>query len=235
MSESSSSRPAEFDGFAGDYDAALNEGLSVSGEDKNYFARGRLRWLAGRLAKMRQSPTTAMDFGCGTGSATPFFFECFRQLQTLIGTDVSAESLQVARQTYTDTRVSFATMDEHAPAGSLELAYCNGVFHHIPPDQRPVAVKYIYESLRPGGLFALFENNPWNPATRYVMSRIPFDRDAITLSPPEARSMVRDAGFKVLRSDFLFYFPRALRLLRPVEPALVKLPLGTQYLILAQK
>jgi hypothetical protein len=26
------------------------------------------------------------------------------------------------------------------------------------------AVDYVYRSLRPGGLFAFWENNPWNPA-----------------------------------------------------------------------
>jgi hypothetical protein len=26
--------------------------------------------------------------------------------------------------------------------------------------------------MRPGGVVALWENNPWNPATRYVMGRI---------------------------------------------------------------
>jgi hypothetical protein len=33
---------SEFDVYAGDYDAALNKGISVSGEDKEFFARGRL-------------------------------------------------------------------------------------------------------------------------------------------------------------------------------------------------
>jgi hypothetical protein len=52
-------------------------------------------------------------------------------------------------------------------------------------------------SLRPGGLFAPWENNPWNPNTRYVMSRIPFDRDATTLSPPKAVGLLRQNGFQV--------------------------------------
>ena len=31
-----------FDEYADGYDAALTQGLSVSGEDKHYFARGRI-------------------------------------------------------------------------------------------------------------------------------------------------------------------------------------------------
>ncbi len=38
----SPSETAEFDAYAAEYDAALSQGLSVSGEDKSFFARGRI-------------------------------------------------------------------------------------------------------------------------------------------------------------------------------------------------
>ena len=61
-----------------------------------------------------------------------------------------------------------------------DLAYSNGTFHHIPPAKRMDALGFIFQRLKPGGIFALWENNPWNPGTRWVIeSRIPFDRDAI--------------------------------------------------------
>ena len=68
----------------------------------------------------------------------------------------------------------------------MNLAYCNGVFHHIPLVERSAAVACVNRALRAGGLFALWENNPWNPGTRYVMAHCDFDRDAITLTPPGA-------------------------------------------------
>jgi hypothetical protein len=89
--------------------------------------------------------------------------------------------------------------------------------------------------LRPGAIFAFWENNPWNPGTRYVMRRVPFDRDAVTLSPPEARRWLRSAGFEILRTDFLFIFPRPLRWLRRLEPILSRAPLGGQYQVLCRK
>jgi hypothetical protein len=101
--------------------------------------------------------------------------------------------------------------------------------------ERAGAVEYIYKALRPGGWFAMFENNPWNPGTRYVMSKIPFDRDAVTLSPVEGKRMVRAGGFGVKRVDFLFYFPAVLKFMRPLEMLLYKVPMGTQYLVLAKK
>lgn len=96
-------------------------------------------------------------------------------------------------------------------------------------------VNYIYRSLRQGGLFALWENNPWNPGTRYIMSRCPLDKDAITLAPPEVRHLLRTEGFEVLKTDFLFIFPRALRRLRWIEPLLARFPIGGQYQVLARR
>ena len=83
------------------------------------------------------------------------------------------------------------------------------------------------------GIFALWENNPWNPGTRYLMSRTPLDARAVPLAPPESRRMLAGQGFEVLQTDFLFIFPRVLAFLRRLEPPLCRLPLGGQYQVLA--
>jgi hypothetical protein len=67
------------------------------------------------------------------------------------------------------------------------------------------------------------------------MSRIPFDRDAIMVFPHEARRLLRQAGFEILRTDYLFIFPRPLSALRLLEPPLSRLPFGAQYQILARR
>jgi SAM-dependent methyltransferase len=126
-------------------------------------------------------------------------------------------------------------LSQYQPSEQIDLAFCNGVFHHIPLNERPAAVNFVHRSMRPGGLFALWENNPWNPGTRYVMSRVPFDRDAITLTPPEARRLVQAGGFEILRTDFLFIFPRVLRWFRGLESLVSRLPLGAQYQVLCRK
>jgi SAM-dependent methyltransferase len=224
----------EFDQYAEDYDAALAEGLSLSGEDKGFFARGRVAWLAGMLQRRGEKIRSVMDFGCGTGSSTPYLLDMLGA-ESLVGVDVSSKSLDVARRNYGGGRAQFVLMNEYRPEGQLDLAFCNGVFHHVPPGERAAAVDYIYRSLRPGGLLAFWENNPWNPGTRYVMSRCPFDEDAITLTPPGARRLLRAGGFDVLRTDFLFIFPKMLRWFRGVEPLVSRLPLGAQYQILCRK
>jgi SAM-dependent methyltransferase len=224
----------EFDNYAAKYDSVLDETLAVSGEDKRYFAKARIAWLAGCIQRLQDQPRSVLDYGCGIGTATPFLLELI-QAESVLGTDISSKSLDIAKQTYGSQRAQFLLFDQYQPCGSIDLALCNGVFHHIPPDMRDSAVNYIHCSLRPGGLFAFWENNPWNPGTRYLMSQCPFDRDAIVLTPHEARCLLRAGGFRILRSDFLFIFPRILRWLRPVEPFLSSLPLGAQYQILCRK
>jgi hypothetical protein len=105
----------------------------------------------------------------------------------------------------------------------------------VPPDERQEQLKYIFGSLRKGGLFAFWENNPWNLGTRIVMSRIPFDRDAKTITAGAARRMLKRTGFQVLRTDFLFIFPHFLRWLRPLEALATRFPFGAQYQILCRK
>jgi SAM-dependent methyltransferase len=224
---------AEFDAYAATYDDTLARGISISGEDKNYFARRRIVWLSCLLNRLQEQPRTAMDFGCGTGSAIPFLLNEL-ELESVVGVDASNQSLMIARDIH-GAPARFVSLAEHRPKGDFDLAFCNGVFHHISPGDRAAAVDTVYSSLRPGGLFAFWENNPWNPGARYVMRRIPFDRSAITLSPPVARRMLCERGFEVLRTDFLFLFPRSLSWLRCLEPCMSSLPFGAQYEILCRK
>ncbi|MGZ4961612.1 MAG: class I SAM-dependent methyltransferase [Limisphaerales bacterium] len=224
----------EFDRYAKNYDEALAQGISVSGEDKDFFALGRVEWLARCLKTVSFEARSVLDFGCGTGSAAPHVCDVLKP-GVVTGVDISEQSVALAQKRFGSNAVSFEVLRQFKPKSSFDLAFCNGVFHHIPPSERAGAVKCIHDSVRPGGYFAFWENNPWNPGTRYVMSRIPFDRDAIMVSAPEARRLLRAAGFEILRTDFLFVFPRALSWFRGLEPALSRLPLGAQYQILARK
>ena len=225
---------AEFDDYAGNYDSALNRGLSLSGESKEYFAHERVRWLAARLSDLGVQHPHVLDYGCGTGGTSS---ELLEQLDArmVVGVDASRESLNVARRAHSAPRLQFKNMNDVEPSGQFGVAYCNGVFHHVEPERRLDALGYLYRSLSEGGYFGLWENNPWNPGTRLVMRRIPFDRDAKLLSPAHARRLLTRAGFDVLRTDFLFLFPHVLSALRPLEAWLTRVPAGAQYMILSRK
>lgn len=229
---------AEFDRFAAAYDAELNRGLKFTGESKEYFADGRLAWTRRAIGGRFQPGWSCLDFGCGTGTATPFL-QKHLAASRILGVDVSQKSCDLAAQQFCGNGqdVSFATLErlDSDPPARFDFSYCNGVFHHIPPSERARAAGRVFRALRPGGWFAFWENNAWNPVTRLLMKLVPFDRDAILLFPGEARGLLAQAGFQIERTNFLFIFPSALGFLRPVERALSRVPFGAQYLVLARK
>jgi SAM-dependent methyltransferase len=222
-----------FDDYSENYDEVLNRGLRLSGEDSRFFARERVRWLAKCLRELGESPRSILDFGCGKGSTAAILLDLLGA-ESVVGIEESPAVLRAARRE-AGPRARFLSRGEFVPTEDLDLVFCNGVFHHVAPERRSAEMEFVHRALRPGGLFSLWENNPWNPATRLVMSRVAFDAEAIALPPPETRKRVREAGFVILRCDFLFIFPRFLKALRGLEPFVAKLPIGTQYQVLCRK
>jgi len=227
-------RFSQFDAHADTYDDVVNQALRLSGENRHYFARRRVQWLAGRLHVAGAKVDSVLDFGCGTGAAAPLFVE-YLSAQRTVGIDVSSASIEIAQHRYGAQQASFCRHKEYEPNGDFDLVYASCVFHHIAPAERSGAIDSILRSLRPGGWFALWEHNPFNLGARYVMRRVEFDADAIPLRPSEARQLLLAGGFEVRHLDFLFLFPRIFRFLRFLEPRLTRWPLGAQYVVLGQK
>ena len=224
---------AEFDRFAQSYDQELAKSLAITGEDRDYYAQKRIDWTFDCVARLQFSVKKILDYGCGDGTNAPMLAAKFKADQVL-GVDVSHASIAAARQSKTAAGLQFLCITDWMPDGTIDLAYTNGVFHHIPVAEREACLGVIGRALRPRGLLAFWENNPWNPGTHYVMSQCAFDKNAVKISPREAKKMLSRAGFKILRTDSLFYFPRQLRFLRPAEVWLHSLPFGGQYLVLCQ-
>jgi trans-aconitate methyltransferase len=224
-----------FDSHASDYEAECMRGLSVSGESKEFFARGRLAHLVGFIERTgRPRPGRIVDFGCGIGDVSALLAETF-PLGSVLGVDSSSRCVERAAQAHAGGRVAFATTDalDGAQRAPVDLVHVNGVVHHVPPADRPLLMATLRQWVRPGGLLALFENNPLNPGTRIVMARIPFDHDAQPITAGRTRQLLQEAGFRILETGYLFYFPHLLRALRPLEPFLTGVPLGAQYGIIA--
>jgi SAM-dependent methyltransferase len=220
--------------LSAEYVEMLKRGIRLSGESQEFFILGRLRSLVAHLP-VDFHVRRILDFGCGIGTTMPHLASVFRGAE-LVGVDTSESALEYAAEHHGSSRVRFRSLDDLDDEDDFDLCYVNGVFHHIPVENRLDALARIQRALRPGGRLALFENNPWNPGARMVMKRIPFDRDAVMLSQSEGVRLVRDAGFsqRAVRWS-LFYFPRALAFLRFSEGALAHLPLGAQYCVLAAK
>lgn len=215
------------------YEAELGRGLVLSGEDSSFFARGRVARVAEVCRHAGLAPSALLEFGCGTGINLPWLRDAFPGAR-LVGLERSPEMLSAARGRFAGEPIELVRDEAFDETGTIDLVFVNGVFHHIEPSERPAAIAAIRQCMAPGGLLALFENNPLNPGAMWVMKRIPFDRDARPIWPWALVRLVREAGFTVPRVRSYFYFPRALRLLRPLEPALERLPLGAQYAVYAR-
>lgn len=228
------STPDQFDRCSSTYTDVLNRGLSVTGGDRATYSRLRVEELRRVISRQGGGPITRiLDFGCGDGFTSSLLAVAFGAEVT--GTDPSRASLDVARAQAGCGGVSFVEEDGGIPAGGpFDLAYCNGVFHHIPAERREAAMRRIKASLRPGGFFGLFENTPWNPGTRLVMRRLPFDRDAVVVSPGRIRALLIRCGFRILATRYLFSLPPLLGPLFAFDKYLRRLPTGGQYLVLAR-
>jgi 2-polyprenyl-3-methyl-5-hydroxy-6-metoxy-1,4-benzoquinol methylase len=221
-----------FDAHAHDYEEQLMRGLDATGESKRYFAERRVWFLREWWSANRPGePARVIDYGCGLGDVTALLAGAFPESQVR-GIDSSSRCVELASEHYAGDRIRFSVLETSSASEPADLIHLNGVVHHVEPRDRPQLFADFAARLVPGGIVSLFENNPINPGTRIVMSRIPFDRDAIPVFPWQARRELRRASLRPILTRYLFYFPRSLRAFRPLERLLVRVPLGGQYLVL---
>lgn len=208
----------------------LNQGISLSGETRDYFAAGRVAEVVRRLPRDVR-PRRILDFGCGTGETCRLLAQAFPGA-VVVGADSSVDAVSWAAAHQTGP-VSFILASDLATAKPFDLCYLNGVLHHVPPSDQVAVISGIRDRLSGAGHIAVFDNNPWNPGARLVMKRIPFDRDARMLSAARVRRLLQEGGFRtLLPARFLFFFPRPLAFLRFTEPWLSRVPLGAQYCVI---
>ena len=105
-----------FDLHAEDYDAQCMRGLSLTGETRDYFARGRLDFLYDWWQGTgRGEPEVLVDYGCGTGEVTALLSERFPRAR-VFGLDVSPACIARATESFGCERIVFLnTTEPHAP------------------------------------------------------------------------------------------------------------------------
>lgn len=224
-------RTDEFDKFADEYLATHKDNIAITGEDPEYFSRYKIEEIA-RVYKARglASPGRILDFGCGIGGSIPHLHAAFPEAE-LTGLDVSERSLEIARSRFGDiARFELLSGGEIAIApASFDLIFSACVFHHIEGSEHLAILQQLRRLLKPDGALVIFEHNPVNPVTRYIVATCPFDENAVLIPSGAFAKAQRKAGFERVEVAYTGFFPGALRGLRPLEPLLRAVPVGAQY------
>lgn len=216
----------EFDQYAEKYDRVLDEAIPVGINDEGYFAEYKIALMAARMGGKEIG--RVLDFGCGAGRSLPYLEQYYPNSE-LWGYDVSPASLKAAAKRV--PRAKLFTDWDAITGMRFDAIIAANVFHHIPSAQRQEELVRCYESLTATGQMFLFEHNPFNPATRWIFERCPFDADAEMLSLKTALDLTRKAGFRSEQHGYTLFFPRPLAFLRRLEPWLGRLPIGAQYYV----
>ncbi len=220
----------EFDHFAGDYERILDQSVAGSGEDSAYFSEYKALYLQRLLTPAFSGKV--LDFGCGVGLLSGFLKKHLPAIH-IDGFDVSRESIQAINPALTEQ--GLFTSDTVQLSRDYQLIVVANVLHHIQREERQRVIRDLADRLAHGGRLAIFEHNPANPVTRWVVERCPFDHDAVLLPPSETGGYASAVGLAVARRDYIVFMPRFLAWLRPMEPWFGWLPLGAQYVTVGQK
>jgi ubiquinone/menaquinone biosynthesis C-methylase UbiE len=228
----------EFDSYAPGYREVINSACCVSGEDYDFFIRFRIARMKRKLIMdgVNIKDLRIFDLGCGIGVAERILREQFNDA-IIVGADLSCKSLmQAIRQGLSHAGFICASGDAlPLNDGSIDLIYCNGVFHHTPAENRLKVLRELYRILKPDGQVFISENNPANPLMMQAMAKNPFDSNVLAIRPRDLAMLVKQSGFSHLKIFYYFWFPHWLRFLRWSEPILEWLPFGAQYFVWAKR
>lgn len=224
----------EFDHLAPEYEELLNDSV------REYFAPGSEFFLTRKIDVLLEfaaregldtRQATWLDVGCGKGellrAARPHFARALG-CDVSVGMIAECGDLEVVHQS-DPLRLPF-------PDGSVDWVTAVCIFHHINPEERAPLIADIYRVLRPGGIFANIEHNPFNPAVQLIIRRTPVDKNAKLLTARTARRLMHAASMQTVASRYFLYAPqRVYGWAAPVERALGRTPLGGQYVVFGRK
>jgi hypothetical protein len=175
-----------------------------------------------------------LTLGWQHGASNAEFFARLH-IQSLIAIDVAADRRSAGAIRSADGKASYIHVSDYRATESSDLAYTHGVLDRMSSVERSAAAVLVYRSLRSGGLFAVWHTNPWAPWIAVNGTGLTSSERAMAMTPPEARRLLRGAGFDVVQTVSALFFPPSLAWCQPIESLLSPIPLGSEYMVLARK
>ena len=221
---------SEFDEYANKYVDSVQSSIDFSGISHNFFIEYKANNIVeliknyGNIERLK-----VLDLGCGTGLIDSYLQE---SIPNLHGCDISSDSINKAKATNPSVVYnSYDGINLPYDDGNFDVVFTVNVMHHVNPIERKRFVNEALRVTKKGGLFIVFEHNPYNPLTRRAVRNCPFDEGVVLLTQNDLINLVdRDKAFEKDKSYILF-FPFSGNLVNRVEKQLSWLPLGAQYYV----
>lgn len=228
-------KESEFDQVADEYANLHASNIRLSGENPDFFARYKINDVCIQTAKVKISPHTVLDFGCGVGNSIPFFRELMPESR-LVCADISQKSLDLAHSRFPNQARLHHIENESLETltDRFDILFSACVFHHIPHQEHRHWLTQLRMVSKPGALLSIFEHNPWNPLTVRAVNTCPFDVNARLIKAHHLKRHILQSGWRQAEIQYRIFFPSFLSRLRPTERLLTWLPLGAQYVIYAR-
>lgn len=224
----------DFDNYAARYAELLADPIRDRfAPGKLFFAKRKLDLMLGELRRMGADPKSMnwLDIGCGQGDLLRLG-RC--EFSGSAGSDPSQKMIAFCNDL--DVRLQPCSTEIPFDDCQFDLVSVVCVYHHVEVSERPALTAEGVRVLKPGGILAVFEHNPFNPITQLIVSRTPVDENASLLSAGRVRRLLKDSGLSSLATRYFLYMPeRHYARFAHFEDRLSRIPLGGQFAVFGRK
>lgn len=181
------------------------------------LTRGRIKGVYLDIAERVAAPgRRILDIGCGTGNVS---LACAERGANVVGIDISAEMLEVAREkakaARLEDRIEFleigvAEMAGRTAEGEFDAAVACLTFSELTPDEQDYASSAVRSRLKPGGILVIADEVlPERALNRLAhrLARLPVAASAYIFTQTTTRPLggmtnrLQKAGFDHVTSD----------------------------------
>lgn len=211
-----------FDSYIKNYKDITQKNLNFFSKSRNFFYQCKIEIIKKKIFL----PNKILDFGSGIGLGTKLFLKYFPKSE-IFAFDVSKKSLNFLKKKIPTINIKRDIVFKNR----YDLITVFGVFHHIPPIERSKNLKLLFKLLKNNGKIFIFEHNPYNPITRYIVNNCPYDEGVKLIYLNELGELAKKNNFKIIDKGYCLIFPELLGIFRKYEHLTKWLPLGGQYYI----
>jgi 2-polyprenyl-3-methyl-5-hydroxy-6-metoxy-1,4-benzoquinol methylase len=224
-----------FDQYGSNYQHVVQRAIDFAGLEYEFFVKAKARIIQQLVAEFDQAAEVInlLDVGCGVGALHDHLGDTFARI---CGVDVSKVSIEAAKARHPE--IEYRVMEANQipyPAAAFDIVTAINVLHHVDPEARRDFVFELKRVIRPHGIVCIIEHNPFNPLTRLVVFRCPFDRDAHLLRAAQANRLLEAAGFAHVQASYFLLIPFSSKPARSLERWLSALPFGAQYAAVGER